>query len=89
MVERQGLILIGIGLAAGMVGALAIARAVTSVSFTDSAMGTGIALAGTGSLDPLIYVAAAVFLSAVGALATYFPARRAASVDPMRTLRMD
>jgi len=89
MVERQGLILTGIGLAAGMVGALAISRVLASVSFTDSAMGGGVALAGSSSLNPLIYVAAAAFLCAVGALAAYFPARRAASVEPMRALRMD
>lgn len=89
MVERQGLILTGIGLAAGMAGTLAVAHALASVSFTDSAMGSGITLAGSGSLDPLIYIAAPAFLCAVGALAAYFPARRAASVDPMQALRMD
>ena len=39
--------------------------------------------------DPLIYAAAILFLSAVAALAAYFPARRAASVEPMEALRTE
>ena len=89
MVERQGLVLTGTGLAAGTLGAVAIARVLASMSFTDSAMGRGVALAGSGSHNPLIYIAAAACLCAVGALAAYLPAHRAASVEPMRALRMD
>ena len=39
--------------------------------------------------DPLIYLAAILFLSGVAALAAYFPARRAASVQPMDALRSE
>jgi predicted permease len=39
--------------------------------------------------DPLILVTAGLVLAAVGVLAGYFPARRAARVDPMTALRQD
>jgi ABC-type lipoprotein release transport system permease subunit len=37
--------------------------------------------------DPVIYVGATVGVLAIGALANLLPAYRAASVDPVRTLR--
>jgi ABC-type lipoprotein release transport system permease subunit len=37
--------------------------------------------------DPLTFVAAAVFLCAVSAVAAWVPARRAARIDPARVLR--
>jgi ABC-type lipoprotein release transport system permease subunit len=52
-------------------------------------MGAGSKLMGDGSADPLIFVAAAVFLCALAALAAYLPARRAASIDPMQALRTE
>jgi predicted permease len=87
MVVRQGLVLTVAGLAAGGALAIALGRAVASVSFTNSGMGANARLLGNGSNDPLIYVAAALFLCLVAALASYLPARRAASVDPMQALR--
>jgi predicted permease len=87
MVVRQGLVLTVAGLVAGGALAIALGRAVASVSFTNSGMGANARLLGNGSNDPLIYVAAALFLCLVAALASYLPARRAASVDPMQALR--
>jgi ABC-type antimicrobial peptide transport system permease subunit len=39
--------------------------------------------------DPLTYVAVALFLIAVSLLASFVPARRAASVDPVIALRAE
>jgi predicted permease len=89
MVVRQGLVLTMAGLVAGSALAIALGRAVASVSFTNSGMGANAKLLGNGANDPLIYVAAAVFLCVVAALASYLPARRAASVDPMQALRTE
>jgi ABC-type lipoprotein release transport system permease subunit len=44
---------------------------------------------GNSTDNPLIYLAAAVFLLVLAALAAYLPARRAASVDPMKALRAE
>jgi ABC-type antimicrobial peptide transport system permease subunit len=89
MVVRQGLWLAGVGLAAGIVLAFVAARGIAAVSFTNSAMGKGVQLAGGSAANPLIYLGAVVFLSAIAALAAYVPARRAASVDPMQALRAE
>ena len=89
MVVRQGLNLAAIGLAVGIVLALAAARGIASVSFSNSAMGKGVTLAGGSAADPLIDLGAGLFLCAIAALAAYLPARRAASVDPMQALRSE
>ena len=39
--------------------------------------------------DPLTYVAIAIVLAATAAVAAWWPARRAASVDPMVALRSE
>ncbi|HEX3471765.1 MAG TPA: ABC transporter permease [Silvibacterium sp.] len=88
MVVRQGMLLAGIGLAAGAVLAFGVARSIAAVSFTNSAMGGGAKLL-SSTTDPLIYAGAAAFLCAVAALAAYLPARRAASIDPMQALRAE
>jgi predicted permease len=89
MVIVQGLALTAGGLVAGSLLAAALARAVSSLSFTNSAMGSSASLLGTGANSPLIYVAAAVFLCAVSTLASWLPARRAAAIDPMNALRTE
>jgi len=89
MVVRQGLSLTAGGLIIGGLLAFVLSRAVSSVSFTNSAMGAGARLMGDGSADPLIFVAAAAFLCALATVAAYLPARRAASIDPMQALRTE
>ena len=89
MVIGQGLALTAVGLVVGAALAVAMARVVASVSFTNSAMGATSKVLQGSATDPLIYVAAIAFLCCVAALAAYFPARRAASVEPMEALRAE
>lgn len=74
LVVREGLPLVGIGLIAGMAGAFALSRILESMLF------------GVGARDPLVFAAVPFLLTAVALAAMLVPARRAARVDPMRTL---
>jgi predicted permease len=67
------LALIGIGI--GAAASLAAARAIASLLF------------GAGAADPLVFAAMMVLLAAVALLAGYVPARRASRIDPMAVLR--
>jgi putative ABC transport system permease protein len=71
----DGLRLILPGIATGAVGALAATRLLSNLLF------------GVKPADPLTFVAIALFLTLVGMIACFFPARRAASVDPLVALR--
>jgi putative ABC transport system permease protein len=46
-------------------------------------------LYGVTGRDPLTLVTTAIVLAIVGLLACYLPARYAATIDPVRTLRSD
>jgi len=74
MVMRQGAPLLAGGVAVGLAGALALSRFLESMLF------------GVGARDPGVFVIVPALLSAVGAAALLIPARRAARVDPVRTL---
>jgi predicted permease len=89
MVVRQGLALAAGGLVAGAALAFALSRAVSTLSFTNSAMGVKARLLGSNASDPLIFLAAVAFICVLSALAAYLPARRAASIDPMQALRVE
>jgi ABC-type antimicrobial peptide transport system permease subunit len=79
LVMREALVLVAIGIAAGVPAALLAARlASTQIE--------GL-LFGLRADDPLTLTAAAMFLILVAALAAYLPARRASRVDPMMALR--
>ena len=77
LIVRQGLVLVAIGLAFGLAGAVAVARTLSSLLFH------------VKPADPFSYFAVAAVLLFVGALASYLPARRAANVDPMIALRSE
>jgi putative ABC transport system permease protein len=77
MVLSEGLKLSLTGLAVGLVGALWVGRAGSSLLF------------GVGGTDPAAFIAVSLLLTAVAAAACYFPARRAIKVDPVAALRRD
>jgi ABC-type antimicrobial peptide transport system permease subunit len=89
MVVRQGLAMTSLGLVAGLALAFALARSVAGISFSGGAMGASASLMGDSSTDPLVYVAAALFLYAIAAIAALLPARRAAAIEPMKALRAE
>ena len=75
LVLGQGLVLTAIGLAAGVAGAVALTRTLAGLVY------------GVGPLDPLTFVAVPALLGVVALAACALPARRAAAVDPIATLR--
>jgi putative ABC transport system permease protein len=75
LIVGQGLRLSGIGLAAGLVGALLLTRVMTSM------------LVGVAPTDPLTYGVMIVVFAAIAITASWVPARRAATLDPMVALR--
>ena len=75
LVLGQGMLLTAIGLAIGVAGATLLMRTLSGLIY------------GVGTLDPLTFVAVPALLCAVALLACFLPARRAASVDPITTLR--
>jgi putative ABC transport system permease protein len=77
MILRQGLQLTIAGLLLGLAGALALTRVLAS------------SLYGVSSFDPITFVAVPALLLLVTIAACLVPARRAANVDPMRTLRYE
>ena len=77
MFVRHGLVLAGIGAAFGLVIALFAVRLMSSLLFHVSAM------------DPLTYVAVTLGLIVTAFLASFLPARRAATVDPVDALRAE
>jgi predicted permease len=77
LILRQGMALTGIGLAVGLVAAVAATRVVASMLFEVKAS------------DPATYIGVSLLLGAVSLAASYIPARRAARVDPVSALRQD
>ncbi len=77
MILSQGAWLVGSGLVLGVIGALALRRALASVLF------------GVAPTDPAIFATVLLVLSVVGLLACFLPARRATRVDPLVALRQE
>lgn len=77
MFVRQGLLMVGSGVACGFIVALAATRLLRSLLFHVSPM------------DPLTYSCACFALCAAAALASYIPSRRTATVNPVEALRAE
>lgn len=89
LVLRRGMALTVAGLLVGAGLALGLTRWIPIMSANSSILGGGGTLLGGSVTNPLIYLAAAVFLSAIAALASYIPAHRATNVDPIVALRYE
>jgi ABC-type antimicrobial peptide transport system permease subunit len=77
IIVRQTLPLLGVGVAAGLVLAMAAAKGANSLLY------------GLEGNDPVTLFGAAGFLATVGLVASYIPAHRASRVDPMNALRYE
>jgi predicted permease len=76
-VVRQSLMVALAGLAAGLTAAALVGQVIRRFLF------------GVSPLDPVTYGAVALLMTLLAIAAAWVPARRAAGVDPMKTLRMD
>ena len=77
MVVRHGAMLAGVGVALGLICALALQGVLGRLLFQ------------VGATDPAVFALVAAVLAAVALLASWVPARRAAGVDPMVALRSE
>ena len=73
----HGLTLSAVGVVIGLVGAAVLGRLMSSLLF------------GIGPFDPAAYVTAIGVILAAATLASYLPARRAAAIDPIETLKAE
>jgi putative ABC transport system permease protein len=77
MAVGEGMLVVAIGLVAGIAGAVAVTRVFQSMLF------------GVDATDPVTLAVVAGILAAVALLACYIPARRATRVDPLVALRVE
>jgi ABC-type antimicrobial peptide transport system permease subunit len=77
LIAKEGLRLVGVGIAVGLVVAFFVTRVLQSQLY------------GVTPADPLTYATTALVLVAVTLSACYVPARRASKIDPMEALRYE
>jgi predicted permease len=77
MFVRRGVILATVGVAIGLGGAAAFTRLMRSLLF------------GIAPFDPITFAVMPIVLAAATVLASYLPARRAVTVDPVETIRAE
>jgi putative ABC transport system permease protein len=77
LVFRNGFVLVATGIMLGLAAALSLARVMRTMVFQ------------VRTTDPTVFAAIAMLLLATAAFAAWIPARRAARLDPIATLRAD
>ncbi|MCA1817263.1 MAG: ABC transporter permease [Acidobacteria bacterium] len=77
LVLREGMTLVAVGVAVGLVAALAATRLLAGFLY------------GVSTTDPAAFAAVAALLALVALVASLIPARRAARIDPMVALRYE
>jgi putative ABC transport system permease protein len=77
LVVGEGMLVASAGIAAGMAGAMALSRALSSMVF------------GVSVRDPSTFVAVPLMLAGVALAASAVPAIRASRVSPITALRLD
>jgi ABC-type antimicrobial peptide transport system permease subunit len=77
MIVCECLLVVGIGVGLGLIGAYAATRLVSSLLF------------GLSATDPAVFAAGGFLLLLVAIIAGWMPARRASRLDPMVALRAD
>ena len=77
LILKQGMLLVAIGLVIGLAGSIGASRLLRSLLYE------------TDIYDPLTFLVVPVLLAAVSMAACYLPARRAAVLDPLVTLRSE
>ena len=76
-VVTNGVVLAGIGLVLGLAGAVGLTRFLGTLLFE------------TEPLDPATFATTTVVLFVIAVLASYLPARRAAGISPLESMRAD
>jgi ABC-type antimicrobial peptide transport system permease subunit len=77
LIINQGMLLVGGGVAVGIIAAFALTRSLRSLLY------------GIGPQDPITFLIAPLVLLGIALLACWFPARRATKADPMLALRCE
>ena len=77
MIVREGIVMLGGGVAIGLLLAAATGRILSGMLYQ------------VGALDPIAFSSAPLLLGAATLIATWLPARRATRISPMTALRAD
>ena len=75
LIIGQGMVVSAVGIVLGLAASVALTRIVSSY------------LVGVSATDPVTFAGVSIVLLGVGAVASYLPARRATTIDPIRALR--
>jgi putative ABC transport system permease protein len=77
LITGEGMLLVGVGLVAGVAAALVLARLLRGLLY------------GVTSHDPITLITVPILLAVVALVACVIPARRASRIDPLLALRQE